>query len=102
MEILAKASVIVADHDCVFLQTRVLTDVRAIFGPDPEALPSGAAVTHMLAIAYQHNGNRESFYLALSSGDIAKLVDTLNRALSKEKGLKKLLEKANVPFLESE
>jgi len=102
LEPLAKASIILTDHACVFLECRTRTDVRAVFGADTEALPRGAAINHMLAIAYQRDGKRETFYLALNSRDVNKLRSALNRALSKEKGLKKLLEAAKVSFLETE
>jgi len=102
LEPLAKASINMADHDCIFLESRVLTDIRAVFGEDPDASPLGATITHMLTVAYLRNRRRESFYLALNSKDLDKLAETIKRAKSKEKSLEKLLGKAGTPLLDSE
>jgi hypothetical protein len=99
---LAKAADIVTDHDCVFLHATTRSDIRAVFGEEIENLPKAAAIIHMLDITYQRNERRESFYIALNSQDIATLIDALNRAISKEKGLKKMLEAANVTSLDTE
>lgn len=97
---LAKASVIVTDHNNVFISAHTLTDIRAVFGKNPEAKPVAAAITHTLAIAHQHNGKRENFYVALDSDDVQALIDILGRALAKAKGLNKLLDDAGVRSLD--
>lgn len=102
IELLAKAAGIVTDYDCVFLRADILSDVRAIFGPDTESLPKSAAIIHTLSVAYRQNGESKNFYVAMSSKDLETLINTLNRAVSKEKGLKKVLDAANVPFLKTE
>lgn len=95
----AKAAGVMADHDHVFVHSRILTDIRAIFGSDTEASPTGVVIVHMLNIGYQHAGKRDSFYVAMDSEDIEALISTLQRALSKTRGLKKLLNQTDVACL---
>ncbi len=102
LELLAKAVGITTDHDCVFLGAHVLTDSRPIFGTDTESLPEAAAIIHTLSISYHKNGKRKGIYVAMSSKDVEALISTLKRAISKEKGLRKLLDAAKVPFLKTE
>jgi hypothetical protein len=94
---LAKAQGVVSDHDRVFLHARTLTDIRAIFGNDPEALPKAASVIHTLNVTYQHGDTTENFYVALDTRDVETLIAVLQRALSKTKGLRLLLQEAKVP-----
>jgi hypothetical protein len=92
----AKAAGVVSDHDRVFVHSRTSTDLRAIFGSHAEDMPKGAAIIHVLNIVYQHEKGAENFYVAMDSEDIQSLISALQRALSKEIGLKKLLEAAKV------
>src|SRR5208283_4076545 len=92
----AKATGVMGDHDSVFLRTRVLTDIRTIFGPDVSALPKGAVILNMLKIAYQHSGEEDNFYVALDSEDVKTLITVLQRALAKATSLKTVLEKAGL------
>jgi hypothetical protein len=98
----AKVSEVLSDYDNVFVRARVLTDLRAIFGPDPEDSPKGAAIVHLLGISYQHGARGERFFLAMDSQDVESLISTLRRALAKEKGLRKLLDAAEVAHVDPE
>lgn len=92
----AKAASIASDYDHVFIHGKILTDMRAIFGSDAEDVPKGAAIVHVLNVSYQQGKRPGNFYVAMDSEDIKSLISTLQRAQSKEKGLKKLLEVAEV------
>jgi len=101
---LAKAPIVISDHDHVFIKARILSDIRGIFASDAEAdaLPRAAAINHMLNIEHEHHGNKENFYVSMDLGDMEALIETLDRARSKAKGLTKLLEAAKVPLITSE
>jgi hypothetical protein len=96
----AKTSDVTSDHDRIFVRARVVSDIRTIFGPDTEELPKGAAIIHMLSIAYQQNGRTEKFYVAMDAQDIRSFISVLQRALSKEGNLKKLLDVAKIIHVE--
>ncbi len=98
----AKVTGVVSDHDHVFVNARVLTDLRPIFGPKVEEPPKGAAIVHMLNIAYQQGRKREKVYIALDGQDIRTLISTLQRALSKEESLKQFLDATAVAYVKPE
>lgn len=98
----AKVNEIVSDHDRVFVHARILTDIRPIFGPKTEEPPKGAAIVHMLNVAYQQGRKQEKLYIALDAQDIRSLISTLQRALSKEDSLKQLLSTVEVAYVKSE
>jgi len=98
----AKVSEVVSDHDHVYVRARVLTDLRAIFGPNIEEAPKGAAIVHVLRLVYRQGRKSEKFYVALDSQDLKSLISTLRRALSKEESLRHLLEAANIAVVKSE
>jgi len=96
----AKAGGVMTDHDRIFRQARVLTDIRTVFGPDIGVLPKGAVIIHMLNITYLHGGEKDNFYVAMDSLDVESLIATLQRALAKATTLGKVLEKADLVRLE--
>lgn len=98
----AKASSVMTAHDHVFVHARTLTDVRAVFGPDVEALPKAAMIIHTLEITYRRGWRNENFYVALDSQDVESLITTLQRSIDKETGLRKILEKSTVTYLKPE
>lgn len=102
LEYLAKVRGVVSDHDHVFIRARTLTDIRAVFGKDTEVLPHGAAIIHTLNIAYQKGNKSKNFHVAMDERDIHSLIKTLQRALSKTKGLNALIEAAGVSRVDTE
>lgn len=92
----AKAAGLATDYERIFVYGRIVTDMRAVFGPDTEDLPRGAAIVHVLNMTYQQSGEIKNFHIAMDSEDVESLITTLQRAQSKEKGLKKLLAAAEV------
>ncbi|MBI5251083.1 MAG: hypothetical protein HY912_16465 [Desulfomonile tiedjei] len=98
----AKAFNILYDHERVFIQASAVTDVRAVFGPDPEVPPRAAAIIHMLNITCQRGDEEENIYVAMDTQDLESLIATLRRALSKTKSLKKVLGGAGITCLNPE
>ncbi len=98
----AKAHGVMVDHDNIFLRTRVLTDIRTVFGPDISKLPKGAVILHMLKITHFHSGEERNFYIAMDSEDVESLITTLQRALAKAATLKTVLEKVGIACLTPE
>jgi hypothetical protein len=95
-----KTSEIISDHDHIFVRARVVSDIRTVFGPDTEQLPKGAAIIHMLNIEYQQGARTEKIYMAMDAQDIRSFILTLQRALSKEANLKRLLDVAKITYIE--
>lgn len=98
----SKAADVMNEHAKVFAWSRILTDLRPIFKADPKASPEAAVVVHTLQIGYLDGGEQHEFYVAMDCSDIKKLQNSLDRAISKEESLKKLMEKIDLTILNSE
>ena len=99
LAIAARAMGVVTDHDKVFHEARILTDVRPIFERDVSSGVKAATVSATMKVEY-HAGGRsgiESFFVTLDRGDLEHLRRVVDRALAKMDGLSDLLSTANVP-----
>jgi hypothetical protein len=83
----AKASAIQREHPNVFVNARILTDLRPVFGDGPESL-RGAVVVHMLKLTCIRSNEPEEFFFALDDGDLDALQKTIGRAETKSKTLR--------------
>lgn len=99
LKIGAKAYELLFEHEHNFLDARVLTDVRPVFGDAPNDLPIGAMIVHTLKLNYVESDRPQTFYVALDERDIKRLVETLDRAKSKATVLKSVLVNTNVPYV---
>lgn len=95
----AKALDVLTEHEKVFCDARVLTDVRPIFAADVEHSPDAFILVHKLRIAYHQDGALETTYIAMDASDVETLLAVLKRASSKEKSLESLAEKSGLPVL---
>lgn len=98
LRLTGKAHSVYADTDKQFVRARVLTDLRSVYDESGEEI-AAAIVIHNLRIRYFENSEVKDTYLSLDSEDLAALVDVLQRALKKETGLVKLLQKSGIPHL---
>jgi chaperonin cofactor prefoldin len=97
----SKANELEYQYGNVYLNSRVISDIRVVFSNDVEQLPKGAMITHSLHLHYlsDQEGDHKDIYFALDSSDLRTLKDAIVRAESKEKSLKAILEKANLTNL---
>ena len=103
LDISAKANDLLYEHEhTAHSPMRVLTDIRPIFGTDPESDPEGAVIVHTLKINY-HEGRRvKEFFISLDTEQIDELISALERANLKAESLKRMLAGTNVPYIEAE
>lgn len=85
--VVAKAMDVAREYDRVFHTSRIMTDMRPVFGEDAEAPPGGTIVTHVLRIDAFHNGELEDYYVALTTDHLRSLFDVVDRAMKKSKSL---------------
>ncbi|MCX6381767.1 MAG: hypothetical protein NT023_20210, partial [Armatimonadetes bacterium] len=102
IDIIAKATSVLLDHERVYSNARVLTDIRPVFSSDVAIMPTAVLIVHMLKIGYHENGEHKEFYVALDTEDVRKLQETLERATTKDKSLKDLLGQTNLSYLATE
>lgn len=87
------------NQERLFLESRILTDIRTIFKSDLVE-PLGAAITQVLKIEYLESNQRKEFFVALEPEDIEQLYSQLNRARQKADSLKFMLKSANISYLD--
>jgi hypothetical protein len=92
----AKAVDVLREHERVFCDARILTDVRPVFAADVHQTPDATVLIHELRIAYHESGDLKAIYVAMDSSDVRSLRDALERAVAKEATLEKL---SKVPML---
>ena len=98
----AKAKRLQRDGERLYCTAKILSDIRPVFGSDPDTRPSGAVLTHTLKLAY-HDGTGRShreFHVVLDSNDLEALEEVITRAKAKDRTLRELLKGMNLPTLE--
>lgn len=98
----AKALEMLFENQRSFLNARIVTEVRPIFGSNPEDTPAGALIVHMLKITYREQGEDREFFVALDTTDVGKLSSVLDRADAKAGSLKTYLERTPVSYIHPE
>src|SRR5581483_3607269 len=79
---------LIYDNERVLSQTRIISDLRPVYGPRVEEGPAGAIVVHTLKFEYQTISGPTEFFLALTLEDIESLLSTLQRAKEKDSNLR--------------
>lgn len=79
----SKALDVLTDHDRVYLEARILTDLRPVFLDDPTSGIQAGVIVHTLRINHLVDGAEASFYVALDEADLEDLQGTLDRAVEK-------------------
>jgi len=95
----SKAIEVIRDHERLFVDSRVHTDMRPVFESDLEDSPAGVAIVHMLKIEYGDLDGKHEFFVALDAIDLEQLRGQLDRADRKAKSIELMLNKANIPYL---
>jgi hypothetical protein len=100
LKLSVKAADVMREKDKIYDSSRILTDLRYIF--DNDDLKSDnrlAVIIHNLKIAYQHNKNEESFFVALSLDDLKDLKQQIDRAIEKEEIIKAYYADKEIVFV---
>jgi hypothetical protein len=97
----AKAISIAADVPRLFSETRILSDIRPIFGDKPAQQPVGATLVHNLRISYSEDGNEHQFFVQLDTRDLRNVQECVNRALEKDTALRSLLDRIKLRIFET-
>lgn len=102
LEIASKAGMLLREHAQTYCSARILSDIRPIFGESVEAVPIAATVVHTLKVAYHQGDELKDFFLAMSTKDVRKLRELLDRADAKAESLKTFTVASNTPFVDAE
>lgn len=102
LRVASKANILLHEYEHVVHNARVLTDIRPIFGTNPDAPPKAALIVHTLKINYHDAEGLKEFYVAMDSDEMDQLMYVLDRADAKSKSLKAVLEAAKLPHVADE
>ena len=92
-----KADLLAREHASTFIYSKVVTDIRPVFGDEVSAPPRGAILSHNLHIHYvTKTGEHSDFVVGMGSDDLKDLQASLERAYEKIKSLTRLLKTADV------
>lgn len=95
----SKAVDVQYDNERTFHSARIVTDIRPIFGSDPQEPPTGAVIVHMLRITYRERNRTRDLFVALDSEDVGTLSELAKRAHSKATSLKSFLAGTELPYM---
>jgi hypothetical protein len=96
----SKAVDISQESDRLLHVSRVITDLRPIFGERAGTEPLGAVIIHTLRLDYFEQSEVKTISLALNSRDLAQLKRTVERAQAKETTLSGLLKRVELAEFE--
>jgi hypothetical protein len=95
----SKALDVQYENERTFQGARIMTDIRPIFGPDPEDPPTGAVIVHTLRITYRERNRMRDLEIALDAEDVSTMRDLLDRADSKASSIKAFLARTELPYI---
>ena len=99
MRVLYKGVNLTMQHERLFLECGITTDVRPVFGDEIEDGLAAAVLTHSLRIDFIRAGTRDCFHAALDQQDLVSMKATIDRALAKASSLRDTLESAGISNL---
>lgn len=95
----AKSFDVLSEHERMFCDARILTDIRPVFAVDVDHEPDALVLVHELRLSYHQAGEMKAVYIAMDSGDLRELYEVLERAFKKERSIEGLAAKSGVQVL---
>lgn len=79
-----KAMDLLSETTNMFIESRILTDVRPMFERYSDELNGNALIVHQLRIEYILNDESAKFFVSLDLDDLKKLKENIERAMNKQ------------------
>ena len=79
-----KARYLQSEYAKVFLQGRIISDIRLVYENEIEKVAAHSLIVHQLKIHYQENGEHKNLFFALDNSDLKKLKEVIIRAEQKD------------------
>lgn len=96
IEKLAKGQDIFSENDQTFIDSRIITDIRPVYGEDVDDPPTGMVVVHNLRLRYFREGQERSFTVALRIRDLQDMSQVIERARRKAISFDRLVAELNL------
>lgn len=98
-QVLHKSLALMQEHQSVFLDARIITDIRPVFGGEVSEGLDAVVLTHSLKVDFVREDKRNSFHVALDQSDLRVMKSTIERAIDKATSLRESLEAAGIANL---
>lgn len=99
----SKAMDILGHYPNTYCSSRLITDIRPVFGQDTNECPPASMVVHTLRISsHQETQGTTDYYVSLDSQDLKELRRIIERALKKETTLKSVIKDTKMQYLDLE
>lgn len=98
----ASALDVVGEGERIFGSARILTDIRPVFGPEPEQRPRAAIIVNTLKIDCFTAQGTEEFFVVLEADDLDSLKEVVDRAITKTQTVRGLLRDAQITDFRSD
>ena len=96
LRVLAKSLSLLRAYDSLFLDAKIVTDIRPVFGEDVTEGPEAAVLAHLLDIDILRSGEKESIHMVLEHDDLLNIRNVIDRAIAKSTSLKETLKAAGI------
>lgn len=93
LKLTSKAIELLKENDNVYIDSRVLSDIRMVFDDNLNHDDRCAMVMHNLKLTYQTSNEEKEFYISLDHADLIKLKQTIERAIEKDDILRNTVTK---------
>jgi hypothetical protein len=102
INIIARARLLLVDHEHDLCNADIATDIRPIFRSDEEDVPVAAVLVHTLKLSYHQGARIKDFYVAMDTQDLANLAETIKQGQNQAANLKPRIEAANLHYIDVE
>ena len=92
LHVSAKSSTLQVAHDRIYNSSKIITDLRPVFGEPIDSSDLLFMVIHHLHIIAMRNGKPEELYLSMDDKDLDMLRDAVDRARAKASLLRSTLQ----------
>lgn len=98
--LLAHAASLLAEDEYSYCTSRILSDLRPMFGADEDVAPSSALIRHTLKFEVHIDGRLESVVISVGDRALKELAAGVERAQKKAESLRDLAHSAGLRLIE--
>lgn len=96
LRVSSKSTALQLAHSRVFTSSKIMTDLRPVFGEPVDGTDPLFMIIHQLQITALHNDEKEEIFFAMDDRDLEKLGEMVSRARSKAAQLRQTLKSHNL------
>lgn len=102
LDAFAHATSLVLEDDHSYCTSRILSDLRPMFGPDDDVTPTATLIRHSLRFDVHTDGRLESVLISIDERGLEELAAGVERANKKAKALRMIAHQAGLRVVDLE